>query len=57
MRNYTCFNDAIQSFLTKIKNATPIADSPLNDLKKSLLKTGNQRVIVDKTAKIVSQFL
>ena len=37
MRNYTCFNDAIQSFLTKIKNTTPIADIPLNDLNKLLL--------------------
>ena len=57
MRNYACFNDAIQSFLTKIKNTTPIADIPLNDLKKLLLKVGNQRMIVDKTAKIITQFL
>ena len=26
MRNYTNFNDAAQSFLTKIKNTTPIAN-------------------------------
>lgn len=38
MRNYTCFNDAVQSFSTKIKNMTPFADNPLNDLKKLLLK-------------------
>ena len=52
MRNYTCFNDAVQSFLAKIKNMTPFADNPLNDLKKLLLKARNQRMIVGKTANI-----
>ena len=34
---------------------TRIADIPLIDLKKLLLKAGNQRIIVDKTAKIILQ--
>ena len=37
MGNYTYINDAVQRFLTTIKNAIPIAYIPLNTLKKLLL--------------------
>ena len=37
MGNYTCFNDALQRSLTKLKNAIPTAYIPLNTLKKLLL--------------------
>ena len=57
MHGYTCFNDAVESYLRKINHPVPLADTPIDDLKLLLLKAGKQDMIVDKTAKITAQYL
>ena len=46
-KNYTCFNDAIQSF------ATLNCPTPMSELKED----GQMRMIASKNTKIISQFL
>ena len=57
MHSYTCFNDALESYLRKINHPVPLADIAIDDLKLLLLKAGKQDMIADKTAKIIAQFL
>ena len=57
MHSYTCFNDAVESYLRKINHPVPLADIPIDDLKLLLLKSGKQDMIADKTAKIIAQYL
>ena len=57
IQNFTCFNDAIQSFLTIKKCETPLSEIQINELQKLLLTAGQQRMIADKSTKIISQFL
>ena len=58
MHGYTCFNDAVESYLRKIYHPVPLADMPIDDLKLLLLlKAGKQDMIADKTAKITAQYL
>lgn len=55
--NYTTFNDAIQSFLRNIKCDTPATELDPKELTMKLLNAGKQKLLVDKTARIVSNFL
>ena len=57
MHSYTCFNDAVESYLRKINYPVPLADMPIDDFKLLLLKAGKQDMIADKTAKIIAQYL
>ena len=57
MHSYTCFNDALESYLRKINHPVPLADMTIDDLKLLLLKAGKQDMIADKTAKRIAQFL
>lgn len=57
LASYTCFNDAIDSFLKNTKCTKSLAEIEITELKQLLLKAGQQRIIVDKTAKIIAQFL
>ena len=57
MHSYTCFNDALESYLRKINHPVPLADITIDDLKLLLLKRGKQDMIADKTAKRIAQFL
>ena len=53
----TAFNDALESFLSlneTLHNLTEISD---DDLKLSLLKSGSVTLLVDKSTKVVTQFL
>ena len=56
MHSYTCFNDALESYLRKINHPVPLAEMPIDDLKLLLLKAGKQDMIPDKTAKRMAQF-
>ena len=44
--NFTCFNDALQSFLKSINCQTALSDIEINELKKLLLTAGPQQMIV-----------
>jgi len=55
--SYTCFNNAIESFL-KISNVEkPLPQLSLTELKNILLRGGQMRMIVDKSASLLVQFL
>ena len=58
VENFTCFNDAIQSFFT-LKCPTPMSELKKDEMKKKklFLTTGQMRVIASKNTKIISQFL
>ena len=55
--NFTCFNDALQSFLKSINCQTALSDIEINELKKLLLTAGPQQMIVSKSQRLISQFL
>ena len=54
---YTAFNDSIQSFLKNIGCATPAAELDEKELTVKLLSAGTQKIMVDKTARMISHFL
>ena len=56
LENFTCFNDAIQSFFT-LKCQTPKSELREDEMKKLFLTTGQMRMIASKNTKIISQFL
>ena len=56
VHSYTCFNDAVESYLRTINHPVPSTDMSIDDLKLLLLKAGKQDMIADKTAKIIAQF-
>ena len=55
--SYTAFSDAIQSFLNNSACDTPLTTIEDKELKCLFLKAGPQKIILDKTSKIISQFL
>ena len=55
--SFTCFNDALQSFLKSINCQTALSDIEINELKKLLLTAGPQQMIVSKSQRLISQFL
>ena len=55
--SYTAFNDAVQSFLNNIECDQTVSEIDTKELTCLLLKAGPQSMIVDKSLKIVSQFL
>lgn len=54
---FTCFNDAISSFLITTDSQMSLSDIPLEDLQKIMLQAGNKKIIADKTTQVISQFL
>ena len=56
LENFTCLNDAIQSFST-LKCSTLISELKKDEMKKFFLTTGQLRMIDYKNTKIISQFL
>ena len=56
LENFTCLNNAIQSFFT-LKCPTPISELKEDEMKKLFLTTSQVRMIASKNTKIVSQFL
>ena len=57
LQNYTCFNDALQSFLASINSDTNIDTIDLGELEDLLLKSGSKQMILDDSTKIITQFL
>lgn len=57
MINYTCFNDAMQSFLNTISVTKDVSDMSIDELNKLFLKAGFKKMIVDDSTRIISQFL
>ena len=51
LENFTCFNDAIQSFLTPKLLISELKEDEF------FLTTGQMRMIASKNTKIISQFL
>ena len=54
---FTCFDDAISSFLKSTDCQTSLSDISLQDLKKIVLRAGDRKIIADKTTQVISQFL
>ena len=54
---FTCFNDALSSFLKSTDCQTSLSDISLQDLKKIVLRAGDRKIIADKTTQVISQFL
>ena len=54
---FTCFNDAISSFLKITNCQMSLSDIPIEDLKKNILQTGHTKFIADKATQVISQFL
>ena len=57
MTNYTCFTNAIESFLKIANHKTAVNDISKEELAKALLKADTLQMIADKSAKLISQFL
>ena len=55
--SFTCFNDAMQSFLKCINYQTPIQNIEVSELQKLLLTTGPHEMVVNRSQRLVSQFL
>lgn len=54
--SYTCFNDAIDSFLAYHKYPD-VRNIDIAEIKKLLLQAGKQQVVVDESQKLIYQFL
>jgi hypothetical protein len=57
MVNYTAFNDAIESFLSNIKCETSLLKITSTELSKLFFSAGEQKVILDQSTRVISQFL
>lgn len=57
LENFTCFNDAIQSFFTLKLCPTPISELNKDEMKKLFLTIDQMTMIASKNTKIISQFL
>ena len=55
--NYTAFNDAIQRFMSNIKCETSLSKITSADLSKLFLNAGKQKMILDQSTRVISQFL
>ena len=55
--SYTAFNDAMQSFLNNVDSARSISNIDTKTLKLLVLKSGEQKMVVDKSVKVIAQFL
>ena len=55
--SFTCFNDALQSFLKSMNRQMPLSDIEIYEFKKLLLTAGPQQMIVSKSQRLISQFL
>lgn len=55
--SYTCFNNAVESFLKTSNNETSISEISVDDLKRLMLCAGERKMIVDKSARLIVQFL
>ncbi len=55
--NYTGFNSAIESFLSMRGQTANLSDIDCDALKKDLLKSGPQQVLIDQSSKVIAQFL
>ena len=53
----TCFNDAIQSFLKNTRCSKSLKEISQSELKHLFLTAGQQQLVIDKTTKIIAQFL
>ena len=58
VQSYTCFNDALKSFLASSNtNLTLIDTIDLDELKKLLLTSPAKQMIIDDSTKTITQFL
>ncbi|XP_067029627.1 uncharacterized protein [Acropora muricata] len=57
VQSYTCFNDALQSFLASNNTNLTIDTTDLDELKKLLLTSPAKQMIIDDSTKSITQFL
>ena len=57
IESYTTFNDGIYSFLRTIDNKTPVSEIAIVDLQKLLLQAGPKKMIIDRSQKLIFQYL
>ena len=55
--NYTAFSDAIQSFMSNINCKTSLSKMTSADLSKLFFNAGKQKMILDQSTRVISQFL
>ena len=57
LQSYTCFNDALQSFLASIGDNSKVEDLTIEDLQGLILRAGKKSMIVDNSSHVLYQFL
>ena len=57
MMSYAAFNNAMESFLTNVSCKTALSDIDTTELAKLFFDAGSQKMIVDKGAGVIAQFL
>ena len=57
VQSYTCFHDALQSFLASSNTNLTIDTTDLDELKKLLLISPAKQMIINDSTKTITQFL
>jgi len=57
LQAYTCFNNALQSFLASIKKSTRLDDITKDQLEDLFLNAGTIQMVVNNSMHVVDQFL
>ena len=57
LQAYTCFNNALQSFLASIEKSTSLDDITKGPLEDLFLNAGTVQMVVDNSMHVVDQFL
>ena len=57
LQAYTCFNNALQSFLASIEKSTSLDNITKNQLEDLFLNAGTVQMVVDNSMDVVDQFL
>ena len=57
LQAYTCFNNALQSFLAAIEKSTSLDDITRDELEDLFLNAGTIQMALDNSMHVVDQFL
>ena len=57
LQAYTCFNNALQSFLASIEKSTSLDDITKDQLEDLFLNAGTVQMVVNNSMHVVDQFL
>lgn len=57
LQAYTCFNNALQSFLASIEKSTSLEEITKDELEDLFLNAGTVQMVVDNSMHVIDQFL